>query len=347
MSTHAYYITFLFAAFSAVIAWPIELRAGTITLQNGNVIEGTIAKIEKTQVKWAIALAGTVSIKKEDVVFLESRQKLRLKGKKRPCYWDSFDGAVVEFSCEDGSSELVPFLSIENLVPFVGFQQSINFDRGNLSLLGSEESGNFQRRNIQARGRYEWRRLDWRHDLQASFQRETFVGDNSLKRGAYEYGVDWFFKPQWFLYLDNRYEQDDSQALDHRQLHGLGFGYQFFETVQTALSLETGFSYVDEEFTSANGGAERTRRFEALVLTTRYRLALPYGFRFTTDGNISVGFNSAQNYQTRGGFSLYLPVIKGISTEVRYELRFDNNPVGDINTVDRTLRLGLNYSWGS
>lgn len=329
----------------SLLALSALAQAGTITLQNGNVLEGSVKKVEKSQVQWSIGMAGTVTIKKENIVFLESRQKFKLKGKSRPCYWGNFDGAVVEFNCEDGDSLQVPFLSIDNLVPFSGYKQLINFDRGQLSFLGSQEAGNFERRNIEGRARYELRRADWRHEIVASYQRETFANDNQLRRGAAEYGLDWFFRPQWFLYFNNRYEQDDSLNLDHRQLHGLGYGYQFFETSATALSVENGIRYVDELFEQRDGTEIRSKQFLAFVLSAQYRLSLPLGFRMNTDGDISWAMDDSDNGQARGALSLYLPVIKNISTEVRYEFRFENDPVDNNQKVDRTLKLGINYSW--
>ena len=325
--------------------------AALLTLQDGTVLNGRLIKVEKDLVVWNLASVGDLRIQKKEIVFIETQQKLRLKGKNRPCYWSSFDPAAIAFSCEDGKDMLIPFLSMSDIVPFIGYKEALRFRQGKLTLTGSEAQGNLVSGNSEEE---KWRvgldilyrHTDFRHEVRASYEGESFNESEFFDRIKSFYGFDWFFRPKWFLFTDLRAEYDDILRLDYKFELGSGFGYQFWETDLSAFSIGSGTSYILEQYevVDQNTGDSR-RQFVTLDFNSRYRNRIPLGMNFEARLDFTQSVEESVDWRFDSAAGLTLPVRGGVGAEISYEYSYDNLPALGNFKRDSILRLGVSYSW--
>lgn len=212
---------------------------------------------------------------------------------------------------------------------------------GNIDVGLERMSGNTNRESYHANGTIRARTPENRYTFGFRYNQEetdnTLTEENALTFAKYDH----FLGEKWFLFASTTLEQDTFQSLDLRSSFSSGLGYQFFETDDQFLLLETGISYKNETFTNAAPSEES--------FGTRYSIdyeqVLLQNVRFFhfQEGFSESGEEGDFTLRSRSGFRF--PIAEGLQSTLQMNLDWDEEPAaGSVNT-DRHYIFSLGYSF--
>ena len=121
---------------------------------------------------------------------------------------------------------------------------------GRANFGASLQQGNTEKNAVNADGRIAARWPSHRYEIRVDYNREKDEGDITEDNASLANRYDYFYSDQWFLNATARFEQDDIEQLDLRQVYGAGLGYQPFDRKDLKLKMSLGPSYIREEFES-------------------------------------------------------------------------------------------------
>lgn len=153
---------------------------------------------------------------------------------------------------------------------------------------------------------------------------------------------DHFLSDTVYLFNSATFERDPFQELNLRSALAAGFGYQFFETEQRSLSLESGPTYVDEDFENT-----ADQQFFGLRWAAKYEQQIrdddALRFFHFQEGLLSLEDTDDMIIRTRTG--LRLGVTEKLRATAQYNVDWDNSPAPGNVKVDEAYLLTLGYEW--
>lgn len=241
-----------------------------VHLKNGDKLTGTLLGVKGGALRLQTDYAGEVLIQRDQVATIESDRALvvqfedgtRLTGTLR-----AEEGAPV-MQTDDGAAPITP-ASIAFVAPDVAALDAAVKDARPKKWSGTVDSGLTLRQG-------ERDTFDFVTGLQ--FQRKVPTQTLTLKLEA-AYGevestlstqrvrgeTKWQFFPKekdYYYYVLNILEHDETRQLDFRGTAGAGFGYKFIENERRNLSAEAGLDYVLERWENFAQGERRDLLFE-------------------------------------------------------------------------------------
>lgn len=344
-----------FAVFSALLSG--SCLAGEITLVNGDKIGGELHSISAENVRWNSSNFGELTINKHQVVHIESSAIVKVRGKDVPCWLQDFRNERLVFACDDGGTRTVPLLTVRQVVPFEGYEQTTHFYGGKLMIVGSQSSGNKQSRDWVANIDVDLRYTDYRHSYKIhysnSYLESNVPGTTSQALEKYEavYGFDWFFRPKWFWFSNVSALKEDAREISERYDIGSGFGYQFWESKLSALSLESGGQYttVNYDFVRPErvSNALTHDEYASWRLANNFRYQLPLEVAVYNKSEYLQSLDSSDDWEVRTDTGLSMPIGFGVTANLALEYLYDNTPTDSVNgsNEDTRLRFGVGYTW--
>lgn len=355
MSRGTFIALFSFASISAM--------AGQIELSNGDKIGGTLKAIASDNVIWAIGEIGEVTVKKSNVKDLKISDPIKIRGFDTPCQWLGLDSGKVAVDCGSGPKSF-SLMTLEDVVLFKSREQSLHAYGGKLTLLGSEKTGNINSSNWLIAVEVSLRQQDFRHDIELRYEgealeteaRETVGGVETTSKDSqiteyYKggYGLDWFFRPRWFLLGDLIAEKDDAKRILERHITGIGSGFQWWELEKTALKIELSAQQTKERYELSveeiADGDDVSREFASGRIAINYRYKLPRDVALFHRSNLSQRLDESDDWFARAETGLSAPLGLGISAAINVDYDYVNNPPEDVEREDITYRLGVTYGW--
>jgi putative salt-induced outer membrane protein YdiY len=209
-----------------------------------------------------------------------------------------------------------------------------------ISFGGSRDSGNTDRLSAslsaEAKRKFSNNQVEFRMLSNYSEEDDKVTARNTY--GAAKYSR--FFTPKWFSYLGLELLTDTFRDLNLRTTIGPGVGYQIWEDDKKSLSLEGGFSYINEDRQSAPNDSYLTSRFAG---TFSYQINSRLAF-----ANHAVVFPSVEDfgqYTLRNEASLSTDLGKGWKLKLSNIVDQDNNPAPGVKQTDVHWILALGYDF--
>ena len=217
---------------------------------------------------------------------------------------------------------------------------------GNLNVGIELESGNTDEDTYMFSGMFRARDPDDRITIRFDKLYEKTNGDKTEDETNVYTKYDHFFAGKWFAFAGGIFEQDRIDLLHLRTTLAAGLGYQFFETEDHFLSVDTGPAWVDEQFIEDDDGQqEPDTNFWALKWGIDYEYQLFEWARFFHfhDGLLGVEDFDDTLITSQTGFRI--PLSQHFNATIQANLDWEKSPPRSVGTTDREYLITLGYKF--
>jgi len=288
--------------------------ADQVILTNGDSLQGTKTGETESHIFWQSDTFGPLTIALDDVVSI------------------NVEAEVPATAITDLASEL----SYESL-------------EGAIGLSGLLRSGNDDREEWDVSVDLSWRIKNIRHRGDIHYQTRTEKDNEPKKNYDIGYASDWFFNDDWYWSNAASFGANDNRGLDQFYSVGSLVGKQFWETDKSALSLETGLTWISETFivTTRDQRLMRDKKDERLTWnwTTNYKKMIFENIEFFHTNQLLISVEDAHNSQFNADMGFDFPLVEDLFTKVALKWNYDNQPAEGIEKIDRSFTIGVNYNW--
>lgn len=304
----------LHVAFSLIIPLSAPSSADEIILVNGDILQGTQTEITDTHIIWNTDNFGALTIALNQVVSISPTTE----------------------EPEDLTSE------ISNASP----DESLE---GRIGLSGLLRGGNEDREEWNVSADLAWRHESIRHRGDIHYQTRREEGKQPEENYDLGYAFDWFFKDDWYWSNAASFGANDNRGI--KQFYSVGslIGHQLWETDKGALSIESGLTWISETFVISTRDQRfmRDKKDERLTWnwSTDYRKIIFENIEIFHTNELLISVQDADNSQFNAGIGFDVPLVKDLFTKFALKWNYDNQPTEGIEKIDRSLSIGVNYSW--
>lgn len=328
---------------SGLILAPLA-HSEELILNNGDRIQGQLIRLENGSLHWQSDNFGALEISTSKVKTFNSKQLVKISGHSGPCaIWFNL-GEQLRYSCADQDEDDIQVSTVAVIEPYQEFSQRGIELSGKVGFAGVMSRGNKEEDDWDLNVALQAQHGDYRHNVEAHYDNTSKLSQNyNTEDYKLEYQLDWFFQEQWFLYGDINTAMEESKNIESRQGAGMGFGYQVLQQQSASLSLETGFSYIDEQQQNsvADNSGER--------LNWQWRLDLKYQLPFSTalfhKHTLNYSLQDSQDWEMVTETGLHFPLGVGLSSDIKLKYGYDNLPAAGAQHKDSTVVVGLGYQW--
>jgi hypothetical protein len=308
--------------------------ADQLVMDNGDVINGNIKRIEDDKVyieppyadEFSVKLKHVVSITADDVFDIEIKDDGKLDGQ----FAGGSEGQ--QTLIVQGESMEVPLMQIGKATePDKYFDHSSHID---LSL--TFNGGNTDSKNNMFYADTSIKVGDHRHNADLTFRRDETDNESTKKQDLLRYSWNWLFSDPWYTGITTSYERDPIKDLDHRYTIGGIIGRDIFSDYRKLLTANAGIGYSEEKLKlEKESGA-----------TGFWQLKYEHDFR---NGDLTIFHNQDFLFQFYGDnnsifktntgfrFDIYKDIYSSVS--LRYD--YETEPALGAKNHDTTLAVGL------
>lgn len=327
---------------------PYPALAGQIILSNGDRLSGELQRIEDGKLYWQADSIGEVGIEAGLVQSINTNTEVSSEELAGPCLINGVENGDLYFRCESGATGSIA-LNVVRKVETYQDPDLVPVDyRGKLLVSGRHSSGNTEEKSYSVDSETLYRRGDRRHQTKIDYDSLNSESDTAGDKLVLRYGYDWFFRQRWYWYNNLRGGFDEPADIESRYRYGTGLGFQVWDHQDSALSLESGLSFVRESVedpATPDPDFEKTRRFAAWQWTLNYRHLLLGKAEFFHKHQLinSLEDSNDWNLETETGISA--PFIGKLRGEIKVDYDVDNSPAEDKQREDTLINVGLGYNW--
>lgn len=321
------------------------LLADTLWLSNGDKLSGELVKVLDGEITWRHPLLGELKISQLNISYMETHDGYSLQVGSRAAMKNC---AMVKeedrqlIRC-DGQPEhhlrawqTLSQVSVGELEDKTAYKLT-----GSVTLTVEDSSGNNVEQSLGVDVRTELRNDKHRHNLNVDIDTKEVNGVQTKEQHTYSYKYDRFVTDQWYWTGNSRYERDDFKELEVRSSAGAGLGYQVIDNEFASLAFEGGLSYILEEFTD---GSDNDKG--AIRLTTDFNWQLAgSGLSFFHRNLFWQTFQDGDDWEFESETGFLWPIYGSLSSEIKYELDYDNFPAEEDKKTDRVWTIGVRYDW--
>jgi putative salt-induced outer membrane protein YdiY len=318
--------------------WPTPAFADNVEFGDGNILQGTVATLEKGTLVFSTAYAEKIKIPVGQIKTISTDKAVNLKMTN-----DSIlTGKLI--TLEDGRVAVI-LEPVGKTVPFSWDQvKTINEPEGTwdgfVSLGGVVKSGNTE--SVNANLSFSAKR-EWEHDrFQFRFLYNYEEDDNAVT-GRDFFGTmkfDHFFTKNFFNALSLEIKGDEFKDLNLRTTIGLGVGYRFWNDDVKTLELEGGVSYFsenldvgsDQEFFAGRFGLTLSYQILTNLVLKNYLLYYPNSER-------------PKEYRLRNELYLISAMAEGWSTKITYIFDQDTEATFGSEPKDHQYIFSIQWSY--
>ncbi|OED43171.1 hypothetical protein ACH42_10800 [Endozoicomonas sp. (ex Bugula neritina AB1)] len=314
----------------------------TVWLENGDVLTGSIIKLDEGKLSLKTTYAGTVVVDWGAVRALDSDQELWVslvgesEPQKRTLKKQVTGVAVIE---GDGVkrefSAVWPLSAIHQELPKLADTWRV---RGDLGAGLDSQFGNDQERSLSLDGEL---KIDdqWnKNTLRWNYEKEH---DDGLETS------EWLMTYAYSRYLDEHvYIQgagtrdfDSDADLRYRTSAGGSLGYRFWETRKRELRTSAGLSRFWEKYKINN----RKKDF-AITWMINYRSELKEALEYYSDTQIFYRLGSGERLVTLNQ-GIKWRFDSGISLKLDHSLDYDSQSLDVIKKTDNQIKMKVGYQW--
>lgn len=279
------------------------VSAGELVLVNGDLIKGDLVEQTSDQIVWASENFGHLTLDLDSIATVNG----------------------------------LPITADHSSLSSSGFSSTYS---GSLSATGAYASGNENREDWDIEGSVQWRQGDLRHHSGINYESHRLDSIPAREEYNLDYGLDWFFREQWFWNNSFVWGANDSRAIDQYYSAGSALGRQFWDSQKTALSAETGLLWINEKYQDGTEDDRLTWSWAA-----DYRRMLTASLELFHSHSLRASISDLDDSEIRADLGLKAPLIRDIYTELKFEWIYDNQPVAGTDSSDSQLTIGVSYSW--
>jgi putative salt-induced outer membrane protein YdiY len=319
-----------------------EALADTVTISNGDRLTGKVVRLVEGTLTLETSYSEPILIDAENIVAVETDDpvEMRLDGGElfKGRISAMGDGRLAIGASEEREPVLTHWEKVAAINPPPVPPAKL---KGSVTVGANMQSGNTDR--SAASVALEATRRDARHRFSMSFLHNYAEEDDEINTrntyGAFKY--DYFFTLKTFGYLSVEMLKDEFKDLNLRTIIGPGAGYQFWDEEKTALGLEGGIAYFNEDREEGEDDHWITGR---LAGNFRYRLLDRIEF-----SEKLVFYPSLENfgkYTLRNEASLSTPIVFGWALNLSNIIDYDSDPDTEgVKKTDSYWILGLLYEF--
>ncbi|MCB0332696.1 MAG: DUF481 domain-containing protein [Bdellovibrionales bacterium] len=212
---------------------------------------------------------------------------------------------------------------------------------GNANFALQLDRGNTDKDEFEVDGKVTARSLKNRFSVWGEMQDHEAQGiktaDNWLARAKY----DRFLYKRFFVAALGAVDVDEFANLDRRLRAGPHIGYQFYESKEINLSVETGLMRIKEEF--QNTPADYYYGSTWLVSFDYYLLEDTLQLYHNQDGLLDI--EESDKYIWKSWTGLRVPLAFGVVVSGEVNFEYDSQPATEADKIDTTYSVKLGYTW--
>lgn len=345
MRTRSILAAAVLCAAAVVSSSAAPARADTVTLANGDKLNGTVGQIMGGKMKFTSPVLGEVTIDMNNVASFEvagdtPAALVQPKGATPTTREALAGGTKEELRTRDGKVYRFEQLRAVNPPPqkWTGsILANVSVARGNTNTI---EAGG----NVNAELRRDDQFHDDRFTLNAAYRYgDTGTGEERVVTrdnwdGNFKY--DRFFNDKLFGFANIKVEHDNIARLEYRLTPGVGVGYQWVETPTTNFSTEIGISYVYEKFSGQEINDFVGPRFAYHIdHKLRDNLTLFHNLEYLP------AFADVGDYNLAADAGVRVGIAQGFFTEVKVEFKRDSMPAETAEKNDLRYVVGVGWAF--
>lgn len=177
----------------------------------------------------------------------------------------------------------------------------------------------------------------WSHQIRLRGDYQESEGRTSREYLNAAYQSDWTISEQHYALGILEYERDVLAGLDHRATSSLGLGWRIVREADVAISLEAGPAF-RHDWTRA--GVERSTLAGRGALTSSWQMndkvKLSHNMELVAEENSNT---------IRAVTGLQAKLTGRISSQISYDLRYQDRPLLGKEETDTVTRIGLTYDF--
>jgi len=209
---------------------------------------------------------------------------------------------------------------------------------GSLAAGYTQTDGNTETMAANASARFAARSRRQRFTLKGKFNYGETDRKMTARNAAGSLKYDFFVTKNLYTYAHSLFESDDFADLGLRSTLGAGLGYQILDTDRGAFSLETGCSYVNNDFEAAPDDDYTAGRWGADLSVK----IVPKRVRFFHAHEGYYSFDDKSVYIT-SETGLRLTIVRNFFAHAGVDYSYDSDPVDGAERYDVTYIFGLGY----
>lgn len=179
------------------------------------------------------------------------------------------------------------------------------------------------------------------HSFGIVYGRADGVTNASLWRGDVRYTRN--FSPRLGAYALVAYDRNRFAGIARRFEEGAGLSLTVLDGARDRLRVESGVSLFQQRPTVESGGASASFAAVRGALTFEHRFSDKA--RFTQFAEILPNLQEGRDLRINAESALIAPLSSHVAMKATYVVRFDNLPEDALETTDRILTSGLQFSF--
>jgi len=335
-------IVYCLCLFCPFIFMAVPGMTDEIQLANGDRISGRVLGMDNGTLQLETSYAGIISVHWNQVESLNTDDPVRVV---------LSDETSLKGSTESGEQGKMK-LKMGKIVETVSFDlaevQAINpqpDDSPKVKLSGrvnvglSSSSGNTDTESHHVDGEVVARTEKNRYTAGIEYNREEDENETTAKNYLGYAKYDHFLTQKWYGYANTLFEKDEFKDLKLRSTIGTGLGYQFYESELTNLYLESGLSFVNEDYEEGEDVDTLAGRW-AVSFDKYFFNKLVQFFHFHEGYQ---GFDETDNLFIRTRTGLRFPLSNSFRATFQYNYDWDNDPAPGEEREDTKYLFTLGY----
>lgn len=332
------------ALLGSVFATPA--MTDVISLKNGDRFHGDLVKLEGDSIIWASDSLGNITLAKNKVEHISTETLVKINGHNGPCTLLGNQGEEVVYSCQDSGASSTALTVLESMLPYHEYLGGAHTYRGTVRINGKYSSGNIEESNWDIYSDVEFRRGDYRHGMAVKYERKLKDGSPADEVFNVAYRLDWFFREHWFYHSEIAYGRDEPKSIDERYSLGQGIGYQFWDNDLSALALESGFNYQEDNLEKVVSMDSQSSAEKSIWrLATEFRYTLPLSAELFHKSEMLWSLEESDDWRLGAETGINIPLGHGLHSRVMLDYDYDNLPLEGKRKTDTNLKVGIGYQW--
>jgi putative salt-induced outer membrane protein YdiY len=321
---------------------PAALNADTLTLANGDRLQGRLLSREAGVIRWESPVLGTITIADaKATVILDTAVANPARQQPAPTS-DTANPQPTAIAAQPASAKP------SNAKP--SWKTTIE---SGLTL----QSGRKDRTDVHLRAEstFQRRRNTFRTQAKYLYSKSNGAVTTDRTEAAFRWRRE--LDSHWFGQTNTSYLSTKIKGIDHSIEQNVGLGYRLIKTERTQASIGAGVTGQYRQIADVDTGhslfGEVFQDF-SIKLTPRLDLGEDFtvmyapssrGIRILSDGTVQVIDDTVANYKHTLNAFLRGKLTDTLSVALRYEYEFDNTYVSDSEKADQRITTTLGYTF--
>lgn len=317
--------------------------ADEVLFKSGDRLTGTVKSMANGKMVFDSKVAGTITLKMEDIETFSTEKKIDLimkDGKKvsSEMVGSKQIGRVISGADTKTSLALTDIAKINP--PEVKWTGDITagatFVRGNTESDTASAAFNTSRRSDYDRISFSGQYL-YAQEHNFTTKDDDTTTDNWFLKGQYDY----FFTKKHYFYGSAKYEKNKIQDLDKRFTPGLGYGYQWIESADMNFKTELGGFWIYERYTDP----DETRTYQAARLAYSFDKKLSESLKFYHNMEYIPSLENVNYFLANADVGLQAKLTSSWAVDTKIQGSYNSEPSDDKEKLDMRYIVGLTWKF--